>query len=97
MGIRDVGRQARETLAEEAKGAGAEAIRAIERDAERRREQACAEVRKFESRLERLRQMKADKAAGRLKRAPLVGLRIAIAKWRLGLAKDNCARLEGEG
>lgn len=74
-----------------AKTAGHEIVPALEREAQRRREQACSEVERLESKIARLEGIKA-----RRRFAPLVSFRIHIARVQLGRAKDQCAaNLEG--
>lgn len=86
MRIRDIGRRVGDAAAEEAVGAGGEAIQAIEREAQRRRDEACTEVARFKSKVARFE----EKKAGR-RFAPVLALRLMFARGQLGRAEDRCA------
>lgn len=77
----------KEDAIEAAYDVAGDAIGALEREAARRRADACQEVAKFSSRMARLRH-------GR--RVPFRRLRLALTGYRLGLALDRCAALHAE-
>ena len=81
MGPRDV-------AVEVAKDVADAGIGALEREAQRRRDEACYEVERLLAKVARLQRIKISRRF-----APLLGLRIRIAETQLGRAQDRCAAM----
>jgi hypothetical protein len=76
-------------VAKDVAGAG---VGALEREAQRRRDEACYEVERLLAKVARLNRTRISRRF-----APMLGLRIRIAEAQLGRAQDRCAAKRATG